>query len=73
MLTLILLSGKLKYNKRIYEACLASFCALPLAAIVDKQLFCVHGGLSPDLYTLDDIRKVIPTADCTSPPLMFLV
>lgn len=50
--------GLHKYSDHIYDACITSFNSLPLAALIDKKFFCVHGGISPELVTLRDLERV---------------
>lgn len=47
-----------KYSLEVYHAALNAFNSLPLCAVVNKQFFCVHGGISPHLKSLSDIDAI---------------
>jgi diadenosine tetraphosphatase ApaH/serine/threonine PP2A family protein phosphatase len=34
------------------------FDYLPLVAIVENHIYCVHGGLSPSITTIDEVKKI---------------
>jgi len=52
-----------KYKSiEFYDLVMEAFDALPLAALIDggngNTFFCVHGGLSPDIKTIQDINNL---------------
>ncbi|KAH8281168.1 hypothetical protein KR018_000369, partial [Drosophila ironensis] len=45
-------------NANGWKYCCKVFDLLTIAAIIDEEVLCVHGGLSPDIITLDQIRTI---------------
>ena len=50
---------KRRYNIRLWKEFLNLFNYLPLGAIIDNVIFCVHSGLSPYLKSPNDIFNIV--------------
>lgn len=49
---------KNRYNVKLWKRFTDAFNYMPLAALIDEKIFCVHGGLSPFLHSPKDIAKI---------------
>ena len=49
---------KKRYSIRLWKTFTECFNCLPVAAMIDDKIFCMHGGLSPDLNKIEDIQKI---------------
>lgn len=49
---------KRRYNIKLWKAFTDTFNCMPLAAVLEGKILCMHGGLSPELVNLATIRNV---------------
>jgi len=63
VLALMPLAGKRRYNIKLWKTFTDCFNCLPIAAIIDEKIFTMHGGLSPDLQSMEQIRRVMRPTD----------
>lgn len=54
---------KRRFNVRLWKTFTDCFNCLPVAALIDEKILCMHGGLSPDLRSLNQIRNLRRPAD----------
>ena len=53
-------------NANVWKMFTELFNYLPISAIVENKIFCLHGGLSPDIETIDEIRRLDRRRDVPS-------
>jgi len=54
---------KRRYNVRIWKSFTELFNYLPVAAIIDDKILCMHGGLSPELKNIQNISEISRPTD----------
>ena len=54
---------KRRYNVRLWKSFTDLFNWLPVAAIIDEKILCMHGGLSPDLKNIQSIQEISRPTD----------
>jgi len=61
---------KRRYSIKIWKNFVDLFNCLPIAACIDDKIFLVHGGLSPELKNIDDIKKIMRPTDVAEEGLL---
>lgn len=54
---------KRRYSIRLWKTFTDCFNCLPVSAVVDDKMLCMHGGLSPELNSLEQINQVVRPTD----------
>lgn len=54
---------KRRYSIKLWKTFTDCFNCLPVSAVVDEKILCMHGGLSPDLHQLSQISRIIRPTD----------
>ncbi len=56
-------SGKSRYHIKLWKAFVDCFNCMPVAAIIEDRILCMHGGLSPELTSIEQINSVVRPTD----------
>lgn len=54
---------KRRFGIKLWKTFTDCFNCLPCAAIIDEKIMCMHGGLSPELTTLDQVKRIMRPTD----------
>ena len=54
---------KRRYNVKLWKNFTELFNYLPVAALIDDKILCMHGGLSPDLNSIQNIQEISRPTD----------
>ncbi|KAK0412760.1 hypothetical protein QR680_006392 [Steinernema hermaphroditum] len=56
-------------SPRMWQAFQDTFSCMPLSGLIGERILCMHGGLSPELKSLDQLRQIQRPTDAAGPGL----
>lgn len=54
---------KRRYSIRLWKTFTECFNCFPIVASIDDKILCMHGGLSPEMTSIDQLSKIIRPTD----------
>jgi serine/threonine-protein phosphatase PP1 catalytic subunit len=54
---------KRRYNVRLWKSFCDVFNCLPVCGLIDEKIICMHGGLSPEINSMDQVRRLVRPTD----------
>lgn len=54
---------KRRFSVKLWKMFTDTFNCMPVAGLVDDRILCMHGGLSPELQSIEQIRRILRPTD----------
>ena len=54
---------KRRYSVKLWKIFTDCFNCFPVAASIDDKILCMHGGISPELHSIDQLKKIVRPTD----------
>jgi len=48
---------------KLWKSFIDCFNCMPVAALIEDKILCMHGGLSPDLTSVNQINEIVRPTD----------
>merc|ERR1711963_381620 len=54
---------KRRYNIKLWKQFCDVFNCMSVCALIDEKIMCMHGGLSPEISSFDQVRRLVRPTD----------
>lgn len=54
---------KRRYSVKLWKMFAHTFNCMPIVGVIEDRIFCCHGGLSPDINSIEQVRRICRPTD----------